>query len=235
VARAAGDRLRTPAHVIPNGVDLERFTPEGPRADLDALCGLPPAPAGVVKVGLIATFSRWKGHGIFLQALSRIPPSAPVRAYVVGGPVYDTAGSQYSMEEMRMLARDAGCADRVGFTGFQANAPSVMRALDVVVHASTAPEPFGLVLTEAMATGRAVVSSAAGGSAEIVESGVNALVHTPGDPVSLADALGRLVEDADLRSRLGRAGRAHAAGRYDVRDFGDRFVRVYDGLADAAA
>jgi glycosyltransferase involved in cell wall biosynthesis len=109
-----------------------------------------------------------------------------------------------------------------------------MRSLDVVVHASTAPEPFGLVLTEAMASGRALVSSAAGGSAEIVEAGVNALVHTPGDPVSLAAAIQRLALDRDLRERLGRAGRAHVAAKYDVRAFGERFVAVYERLAGVA-
>lgn len=231
VARAVGDRFRTRAHIIPNGVDLDRFAPDGPRADLDALSGLTPAPPGTVKVGLMATFSRWKGHEVFLRAISTIPRSAPMRAYVVGGPVYTTAGSQYSMEEMRSLTRTLGCDDRVGFTGFQADAPAVMRALDVVVHASTAPEPFGLVLTEAMASSRALVSSAAGGSAEIVAPDVNALVHTPGDPISLADAIGRLLTDAGLRKRLGRAGRAHVVDRYDVQAFGERFVRVYEELA----
>lgn len=230
VARATGHRMKSPGCVIPNGVDTQRFSPLGPRVDLDALSGFEPAPAAVVRVGLVATFSRWKGHEVFLRALSHIPTSAPIRAYVVGGPVYDTDGSQYSMDEMRALVAASGCADRVGVTGFQADAPSVMRALDVVVHASTAPEPFGLVLTEAMASACAVVSSAAGGSAEIVRPETNAVVHTPGDPRSLADAIQRLAGDASLRDRLGRAGRAHVAERFDVRTFGERFVQVYEEL-----
>ena len=234
VAGAAGERLQSPRHVIPNGVDLQRFTPEGTRADLDALAGLPPAPPDAVRVGLIATFSRWKGHEVFLRALCRIPPSTAVRGYVVGGPLYDTTGSQFSMDEMRALARSVGCEDRVGFTGFQSDAASVMRSLDVVVHASTAPEPFGLVLTEAMACGRALVTSAAGGSAEIVDPDVNALVHTPGDPESLAAAITRLARDGGLRERLGRAGRAHVVAGYDIRTFGERFVQVYEDLAGGA-
>ena len=55
-----------------------------------------------------------------------------------------------------------------------------MRALDVVVHASTQPEPFGLVIAEAMACGRAVVVSSGGGAAEIVTPGEDALVHEVG-------------------------------------------------------
>jgi glycosyltransferase involved in cell wall biosynthesis len=71
--------------------------------DLDALAGLPPAPAGVVRVGLVATFARWKGHITFLEALSRLPESLPVRGYIIGGPVYETAGSR---------CRSTSCAPR---------------------------------------------------------------------------------------------------------------------------
>jgi glycosyltransferase involved in cell wall biosynthesis len=233
VAHAAGDRLRAPGHVIPNAVDLDRFCPDGPRLDLDALCGLPPAPPEAVRVGLVATFSRWKGHDVFLRAVAQAPRAIPLRAYIVGGPVYDTSGSQYSLDEMRQVAERSGCGDRVGFTGFQVDAPAVMRSLDVVVHASTAPEPFGLVLIEAMACGRAVISSSLGGSAEIVDADVNAVRHTPGDARSLALAIERLATDTGLRERLGRHGRQHVADRYDVRAFGERFVGVYEQLAGA--
>ena len=233
VARAAGERLRSPGHIIPNAVDLERFCPDGPRLDLDALCGLPSAPADAVRVGLVATFSRWKGHDVFLRAVARVPGSIPLRAYVIGGPIYDTSASQYTMEEMRQAAERAGCRDRVGFTGFQPDAPAVMRALDVIVHASTAPEPFGLVLIEAMASGRAVISSGLGGSAEIVEADVNAVLHEPGDERSLAGAIQRLATDAGLRDRLGARGRQHVVEHYDVRAFGERFAAVYEQLAGA--
>ena len=220
--------------VIPNGVDLARFHPEGPAADLDAMCGMAPAPAGTVRVGLVATFGRWKGHDVFLRAVARLPPGAPVRAYVVGGPVYDTGSSQHSIEEVRGMARAAGCDGRVGFAGFRRDAPAAMRALDVVVHASTAPEPFGLVLIEAMACGRALVSSALGGSAEIVRPDVNAIVHRAGDPVSLADAIHRLAADAALRQRIGAAGRSTVEAHYDARRFGEAFVHAYEQLAGGA-
>ena len=85
--------------------------------------------------------------------------------------MYDTAGSQHTMEELQALADGLGLGGRVGFTGFLPPAPA-MRALDVVVHASTRPEPFGLVIAEAMACGRAVITSAAGGAAELVDAGV---------------------------------------------------------------
>lgn len=69
-----------------------------------------------------------------------------------------------------------------------------MRALDIVVHASTQPEPFGLVIAEAMACGRAVIASQAGGAAEIIDPGENALGLPPGDAAVLAERIVQLAQ-----------------------------------------
>ena len=162
--------LRVPVHVVHNAVDLNTFAPEGSVEDLHRRAGLTPPSRPVVRIGLVATFARWKGHDVFLRALAAMPKDEPVRGYVIGGAVYDTAGSQYTMDELQALADCLGLNGRVGFTGFLPPAP-VMRALDVVVHATTRPEPFGLAIAEAMACGRAVIMSAAGGAAEIIDAG----------------------------------------------------------------
>ena len=206
---------RPPIFTVYNAIDLDRFAPLGPVLDLDRLSGMPPLAAGGVRVGIIATMARWKGHETFLRALATMPASTPaIRAYVIGGPRYETAGSQYSIAELRALALQLGVADRVGFTGFVSDGAAAMRALDIVVHASTQPEPFGLVIAEAMACGRAVIASAAGGAAEIIEDGVDALAHRPGDAPALARLLAHLAGDAPLRERLGRAAALASARRF---------------------
>jgi glycosyltransferase involved in cell wall biosynthesis len=228
VARDVSRVLGTGVTTIPNAVDVARFSPEGAQIDLDAAAGLPPPPAGTVRIGLVATFSRWKGHETFLRALALLPPDAPVRGYIIGGPVYDTTGSQYRPEDLRALARSLGLDGRVGLTGFLSPVESALRALDVIVHASTDPEAFGLVIAEGMACGRAVVTSGTGGSAELVVDGETALRHTPADPGDLARTLGRLVADPALRARLGREARAHAVRHFDARRLGDQFAGVYE-------
>jgi len=225
-ARAAfGTRL--PIAVVHNPVDTTRFTPEGPRADLDGLAGLPAADVSMVRVGLPATFARWKGHDVFLRALAAMQPSA-VRGFVIGGPVYRTAGSQWTLEELRDLARELGIADRVGFTGLVADMPSAYRSLDIAVHASTSPEPFGLVIPEAMATARAVVAVPSGGAGELFADGVNAVGVPSGDPAALAAAVSALAVDPERRRLLGTAAREHVVARFGR----DRFV---DGLLGAFA
>jgi glycosyltransferase involved in cell wall biosynthesis len=222
-----------PVTTIYNAVDLDEFSPDGPAIDLDRLAGLPPAPAGVCRVGLMATFARWKGHDVFLRAVQQA--SAPLRGYVIGGPVYDTAGSQLTIDELKAQARALGIADRVGFTGFVDRPAPALRALDVVVHASTEPEPFGLVIAEGMACGRPVIVSRAGGAAELVEEDVDALAAAPGDAAALARAIDRAAGDPALRTRLSAAARRTAAQRFDPAAFVGRFVDLYARVARGAA
>ena len=216
-----------PVVAILNAIDLQRFSDAGHRLDLDALAGLPPARDDVVRVGLVATFGHWKGHTTFLDAIARLPRDLPVRAFIVGGALYQTDGSQHTLEDLRRYATARGVADRVGFTGFVNSPDEAFRALDIVVHASTAPEPFGLVIAEAMACGRAVIASDAGGAREIFTPGVDALGHTPGSAESLAARIAELARDRDARIRMGRAGRETAERRFDRARLATDLLPVY--------
>jgi len=217
-----------PVVMVHNAVDTERFAPgPGDGAWLDAEAGLPPAAPGTVRVGLVATYARWKGHEVFLEAAARLAGGPPARFFVIGGPLYRSAGSQYSHDELRAAADRLGLGGRVGFVGHQREPSAVYRALDVVVHASTRPEPFGRVIVEAMACGRAVVASRAGGAVELFADGVSALGTPPGDPAALADALTRLAADAGARRDLGAAGRAEAVARFGRDRLAGEWSRVY--------
>ncbi len=221
-----------PVSTIYNAVDLQEFSPDGPRVDLDRLAGLTPA-ADVMRVGLLATFGRWKGHETFLRAMQRATRGGGVRGYVIGAPLYDTAGSQYGMDEIRALARECRLTDHVGFTGFVERPAAVLRSLDVVVHASTQPEPFGLVIAEGMACGRAVIVSRAGGAVELVEDGVTALTHAPGDVDGLAAAIESCASNPELRRQLGSRARQAAVSLFDPRVFAQAFVDLYHHVQPA--
>ena len=130
-----------------------------------------------------------------------------MRGYIVGGPVYETSGSQVSIAELRARVSSLGLDSRVGFTGFVPDSATAMRALDIVVHASTDPEPFGLVIAEAMACGTPVVVSRAGGALELTEPDVNALGFEPGD----ATALARCIEQLGARRGPATAARQRRA------------------------
>ena len=110
-----------------NGIDTDEFAPGGERLDLDSLSGLPPAD-GVIRVGMLATLARWKGHEVFLRALSLLPGDLPFRSYILGDALYQTGGSQHSLEELKVLARSLVSAID-WFHRFRGTAAAAMRAL----------------------------------------------------------------------------------------------------------
>jgi glycosyltransferase involved in cell wall biosynthesis len=228
VAQDLDDTCRHKLRIITvyNALDLACFTPEGPVLDLDMLSGLPPARDGLIRVGLVATAARWKGHDVFLQALAMLP-GQPLRGYIIGGPIYESQGSEYTMAELRSMARALGLEHRVGFTGFVDQSAAAMRALDIVVHASTRPEPFGRVVVEAMACGRPVVVSRSGGVAELVRDNENALSFSPGDAAAMSVCIERLAADADLRRQLGVQGRKRAEQRFDQSRLAEEIIPIY--------
>lgn len=221
-----------PITTVLNAVDLTRFSPAAEPLDLDRLAEFPAAPAGTVRVGLVATYAHWKGHRAFLDAarlLAAEAPQLPVRWYIIGGPIYHTT-AQFTEEELRTAAAERGLAARVGFVPFQPEPAGAYRALDVVVHASTLPEPFGLTVVEAMACGRAVVVSAAGGAAELFTDGHDGLGAAPGDVAGLAAAVRRLADDPSLRERLGASARATAEAHFGAARYGPQLLDVYHRL-----
>jgi glycosyltransferase involved in cell wall biosynthesis len=222
--------LGTKRKVIPilNVVDLQEFAPAGNVLDLDKLSGMPTAASGTVRVGLLATMAWWKGHRLFLDALAKLPGELNVRGYIIGGALYQTGSQQETVEILRAYAERIGIADRVGFTGFVAQPATAMRALDVVVHASTEPEPFGRVIVEAMACGKPVISSGVGGAGEILMMGDFALAFKLNNTDSLAAAITRLAKDAELRTLLGRNGLNTARARFGRERLARELPPVYE-------
>jgi glycosyltransferase involved in cell wall biosynthesis len=213
---------------IYNAVDLCAFRPDGPALDLAALSGLT-NDSGCARIGLVATFARWKGQDVFIEAIARLQTRRRIRAYVVGGPVYDTAGSQWSVDELRRQVAARGLSNVVGFTGQVDDVPGALRALDIMVHASTAPEPFGMVIAEGMASGLPVVATRSGGAAELFDDGVTAVGHTAGDATELARQLDELVSNSPRRAKVGAAARVAACQRFAPERMAAEFREVYQG------
>lgn len=240
-ARGALPGLRV--ETVYNAIDTEHFAP-GPAGEsrldagwLDALAGFPAVGAEIaapVRVGLVAAYAHWKGQDVFLEAAAQVvarrAAGDPLRFFVVGGPIYATQGSQWSEADLRSRTATLGIGSQVGFVPFQDDVVRVYRSLDVVVHASTEPEPFGRTIVEAQATGRAVIAAQAGGAAELIENGVDALGVPPRDPGALATAIERLADDADLRAKLSAAARQHAVERFSRPRLGREVLALYEGL-----
>ncbi len=170
------------------------------------------APDALV-LGILARFDPWKGIDVALRAAAPVLRERPdVRFLVIGGQ-YRNFHPGYGAI-LRQIAREEAIERQVVFTGFQGDVLPLLARLDVVIHASTSPEPFGLVILEGMAAGRPVIASRAGGPLEIITEGVDGLFHEPGDRQGLEDCIRRLVESRELRERLGAGGLSTVARRF---------------------
>ncbi|MGD9703403.1 MAG: glycosyltransferase [Acidimicrobiia bacterium] len=178
-------------------------------------------------VGMIGRLAPWKGQDVFLRAFAAAFPSGPERAVVVGGALF---GEDEYEASLRALIDELGLQGRVELTGHVDDVSAQLASMEIVVHASVIPEPFGQVVVEAMAAQKGVIASAAGGPAEIVHHEIDGLLVPPGDVTALADALRRLAGDPALRTRLAAAGR-DTAGHYSAERIGQEVERVYRRLA----
>lgn len=239
VSRAVADDVATvcPAAkttCIYNAIDCDVFSPgEMPLGWLEQRASVPPPDCGdSVKVGLVATYAKWKGHEVFINAIALLPPEVRrlARFYIVGGPIYRTSGSQWQESKLRALASSAGVAADIVFVPFHSSPADVFRALDIVVHASTAPEPFGRTIVEAMATARAVIAAPTGGAAELFKHEVSAVAAESNSPGSLSGAMARLVTNAEFRNQLATAGRQAALERFSLPRLRAEMSRLYAGL-----
>jgi len=210
-ARDAQARIapRRPLHVINPAVDLERFDPDRlpPVADARRLLGL--GAADVPVVGIVTRLQRWKGVSVFVHAVARLAPTRPDARFVVVGGVHalepDYAGA------LAQEVHDLGLSERVLLAGYQPDTALWMQAMDVVAHASLQPEPFGMVLIEAMALGKSVVAARAGGPCEIVDENVDGRLFTPGDAAALANSIEQSLANSAANRAMRAAARQKAA------------------------
>lgn len=208
--RAVQERMR-PARsmqVINPAVDLGRF-------DASRLPSVPEArrsldlPTDRPVIGMVARLQRWKGVHVFLEAAAHLARTHPEAVFVVVGGTH--ALEPGYADVLARHVRDGGLGSRVRLVGYQLDTALWMQAMDVVAHASIEPEPFGMVVIEAMALGKLVIASRAGGPLEIVEDGVDGLLTEPGDANALAAAMERGLADTPVNRAMRAAARSKAS------------------------
>lgn len=204
--------------IIPYGIDTARFE----RADPAQVAAIR-AKYGERLVLFVGLLRYYKGVEYLIRAMAAVDG----RALLAGGE------SSRRQGELEALAQSLGVAERVVFLGPQEQAlPALYHAADVFTLPSIErSEAFGIVQLEAMAAGRPVVSADVGtGVAWVNQHEVTGLVVQPRDVAQLSAALNRLLTDADLRQRLGAAGRERVAQEFTLDKMVDRIEALYDRI-----
>ncbi len=219
------DRLRT----IARGADTAVFDRDAVHGErVHALArdwNLPEAAAVIMLAGRITA---WKGQGLLLEALARLPPDTPEWVCVLVGPEQHGGG-----HAARLLAQAGhlGLRHRLRFAGQCDDMPAALALATVVVAPSLRPEPFGRIVVEAQAMGRPVVVAAHGAPMETVQHGVSGYLFPPGDSAALADTLSYVLSlDADDRDNLAYWARAGVVERYSAGRMQRATLAVYDEL-----
>jgi glycosyltransferase involved in cell wall biosynthesis len=195
--------------VVHNGIDPAPFdavTP-GTAADTRAALGVP---ADAFVVALFGRFHPWKGQQVLLTALPALPA---VHALFVGAPLF---GEEAFESALRAQAAKLGVADRAHFLGFRSDVPELMRASDVVAHASVYPEPFGRVIVEGMLARKPVIATRDGGVGEIVTDGETGILVPPNDAAALTKAIALLRAEPARAAAIAARGAAHARESFSV-------------------
>jgi glycosyltransferase involved in cell wall biosynthesis len=159
---------------------------------------------GAPLVGLFGRLSHWKGQHVLLEALASMPG---VHAILVGDALF---GEDAYAGALRQRARKDDLAGRIHFLGFRNDVPALMKSVDLIVHTSTAPEPFGLVIVEGMLARRPVIATRGGGATEIIRDPAEGVLIEPASVDGLKSAMESLLGDVDRRHRLAYEGRRRA-------------------------
>lgn len=219
-----------PIDVIHNSIALDHSENPAARA---GICREFAWPADSPLVVWCGRLQRWKGTHVFINAAALVKQQAPnARFLVVGGTLFGLDDDY--RKELHDLAGTLGLNDNLHFTGHQTDARRFLAAADVVVHSSVTPDPFGLVVLEAMALGKPAIASAEGGPTEMIQYDVSGFLSPPGDARALAQFMLRLLDDEDLRTRMGRAARARVEQHFTVQQMMQKLESLYRRLTNRA-
>jgi glycosyltransferase involved in cell wall biosynthesis len=203
------DRITT----LPTGIDVQRFHPEGKRADLNVR---PDAPV----VGMVSVLRSWKGHPVFFDAARLLHEAGQrVQFVVVGGGA--------PVERFQALAAEHGAGDLIQFAGHLEEVPEVLRALDVLVIASTKHEGVPQIGLQALACQTPVVGSDCGGIPEIIREGVTGRIVPAGDAAALARSIGEALDEKERTREMALKGRLMVEQEYSLETMLDRLDALY--------
>ena len=209
--------------LVYDGISPDRIGSQRSNEDVRDLHGIPPeAPI----IGLVGNVKRWKGQEVLVRAFGAVAKDYPEARCLIVGAIADDNYYQSVVE----ISRKAGVEDRVIFAGYQKNVGDYLACCDIFVHSSIEPEPFGIVILEAMSLSIPVVATSIGAPREIIKDNDSGLLFDPSDVSSLESALRRLLSDPDLMRQLGESGNKRFNDKFTSEINSRALIAIYDDV-----
>jgi len=214
-----------PGAVVPSGVD-----PHGEVVYDGIASGIPPLASetgsnGPLRIAIVGRLAGWKGQHIFLDAAANLVEAGIDAQFLIAGTAM--FGEDDYVAELHSQIDRLGLQGKVQFLGHVDPIETFLPTVNILVHASTSPEPFGQVVIEGMAAGIPVVATDGGGVKETVVHGETGLLVPMGNAQALADALRMLIDRPELRAKLSSKGRQRVLRHFTASITARKVERVY--------
>ena len=209
---------------VHNGISLAKYVRD-PSRPLRQELGLKP---GEPLFGILGRITPWKGQDRFVDLAAAWKASGRPGSFAIIGRAFNE--DQLFDQGLRLCVEERGLGDVLRFVPFQAGVASVLSSLDVLIHTSVKPEPFGRVLIEAMAVGTPVLAARAGGVPEIVEEGVNGEMAASGDLDEYRSKLDRMIQP-EVLAELSRRARPTVEAKFSLDRVAADFTRIFTAVA----
>lgn len=210
--RLTEDRVTT----MPTGIDVTKFNPTGPKAELPVKSGAGAPPV----IGMVSVLRSWKGHEVFFDAIRKLRESGREFQYVV-------VGGGAPIEVFTNMAQIHGVADCVNFTGHREDIADVLRALNVLCIPSFKHEGVPQIGLQALACGTAVVGSDCGGIPEIILDGRTGRIFPMNDSTAFATRIAEAIDEHEKTQQMCRAGRELVENQHSLDTMLDRLNDIY--------
>lgn len=214
---------------IYNGIDTTTVSPTITKEALFEKHDIYPASR---IIGVIGNIKPWKGQEVVIRALPLIVKCEPAIVCLFVGDI--AACDEHYHSHLVRLADEMGVTEKIRFTGYTTNVADYINAMEIVIHSSVDPEPFGRVLIEAMSMSKPVVGSRGGAVPEIIDEGTTGLIFEAGDSASLADAINQLLIAKEKAVEMGKNGGVRVRENFNISTNVRKTEQLYASILDVS-
>jgi glycosyltransferase involved in cell wall biosynthesis len=230
VQQRLGSRGIDNTKIIYNAIDVGEFrarVSKKPRSVREEFH----VPASAPFIGLVGNFQEWKGQIIVVNAMKIVIRKHPNAVCLFIGNVSSVHRKDIAYyNAVRKAIDDGKLKENIILTGYRSDIPDIINALDIMIHASIDPEPFGRVLLEGMCLEKPVIATDMGGPTEIIEDGISGILIPPGDPEILAERIDGLLQNPDHGRELGMNALKQVEKKFGLQRFSVEINSLYTDL-----
>ncbi len=180
-------------------------------------------------ISMIGLLMKWKGQEYFIKAAQQIVEKFPKTRFLIVGDIQSQKDILYK-KYLKDLVSRLQLEECISFTGYREDIYSIIRASNIIIHASTSPEPFGMVIIEAMACGKPVVATNMGGPVEIIDNGIDGVLVPFGDEKAIADACIKLLENQSLAKKIGERARMKVERQFTAKNMSEKMGSIFESI-----